>query len=99
MSVRVGASSTAGRTLAARAVGADTFHLHLQRAHLEPERVRYAQRIERGVVQVDHLAARDADEVVVRLAGTGSRQGSLVPAVLVQRVDVADGADLAQRLQ
>ena len=52
-----------------------------------------------GIVQVDYFAAADADEVVVRLARARAGERGLVAAVLVQSVDVAHGADLAQRLE
>ena len=67
--------------------------------HLESLRIGHLQVVEPGVVQVDHLAALDADQVVVRRARSGPGQGRLVAAVLVQGVDVAHRADVAERFQ
>src|SRR5262249_29214026 len=70
------------------ALGAEPFRLHPHRAHVEPLRVAHLEPVQLAVVQVAHFLARDADQVVVRLSGSGPRQRGLVAALLVERIDV-----------
>src|SRR5258708_7104058 len=77
----------------------DAIFTLINRADVEPLRVPHAQPIQLLVVQVAHLLARDADQVVVRLSRAGAGQRRLVARLLVQGIHVGDGADALEGLE